>query len=85
MKNKLVDLRNHLFLVIETLNDLDLSEYEKEDVEIEIKRSLAVVEVADAIIETGKLEVDFLRLQRTPDIEVNSEFFGKPQLKIENE
>lgn len=47
MKNKLIDLNNHLFAQIERLGDEGMSD---EDLDKEVKRSEAIVRVADKII-----------------------------------
>lgn len=52
MKNTLTDLNNHLFDSLERLMDEDLTEKQFEK---EITRSKAVTEVAEQIIENGKL------------------------------
>lgn len=53
MKNKITDLRNHLFATIESLNDPDNP--------MDIERAKAVSEVAQVIINSAKLEVDFIK------------------------
>lgn len=53
MKNKIEDLRNHLFSTIEGLLDPDKP--------LEIERARAVSDVAQTIINSAKVEVDFLR------------------------
>lgn len=53
MKNKIEDLRNHLFAAIEGLMD--------EDKPMEIDRAKAVAEVAQVIVNSAKIEVDFLK------------------------
>jgi len=53
MKNKITDLRNHLFATIEALNDPDNP--------MEIDRAKAVSDVAQVIINSAKLEVDFIK------------------------
>jgi hypothetical protein len=55
MKNKLLDLNNHLFAQLERLNNEDLK---KEDLAEEIRRSGALVDVANAIITNGQLALD---------------------------
>lgn len=50
-KNKIEDLRNHLFETLERLKDGDM----------EIDRAKAIAEVSSAIIDTAKVEIAFLR------------------------
>jgi hypothetical protein len=52
MKNKIEDLRNHLFATIENLMD-----HEKP---MDIERAKAVSDVAQVIINSAKVEVDFI-------------------------
>jgi len=52
VKNKIEDLRNHLFEVIESLKD--------EDKPLDLKRAKAVSEVAQVIINSAKVEVQYL-------------------------
>lgn len=52
MKNKIEDLRNHLFLALEKLHDGD----------IEIERAKAIADVAQTLINSAKVEVDYLRV-----------------------
>lgn len=54
MKNKIEDLRNHLFVTIEKLLD--------ESDPMDITRAKAVSNAAQAIINSAKVEVDFLRV-----------------------
>lgn len=51
MKNKIDDLRNHLFLALEKLHDGDM----------EIDRARAISDIAQTIINSAKVEVDFLK------------------------
>lgn len=53
MKNKLTDLRNHLFATLEALQD--------KDAPMEIERARAISEVAREITATAKVEVDFIK------------------------
>lgn len=52
MKNKLTDLRNHLFATIEALLD--------EENPMDISRAKAVSDVAQTVINSAKVEVDFI-------------------------
>jgi hypothetical protein len=54
MKNTLIDLQNHLFEMIETLNDQELT---GDDLDREIKRSLALNELAKTAVTNGALMI----------------------------
>lgn len=60
-KNKIEDLRNHLFEQLERLQD---DEKMKNPIilERELKRSKAISEVASVIVDTAKAETDYLRV-----------------------
>lgn len=53
-KNKLDDLRNHLFETLEALKD--------EDKPMDLDRARAVADVARVIVESAKVEVNFLKV-----------------------
>lgn len=59
MKNKIEDLNNHLFSALERLNDEDLS---AEDLDKEIKRSKAIKEVAETIVESHRNTIHAMKL-----------------------
>ena len=52
MKNKLPDLRNHLFATIEALLD--------DEKPMDLARAKAVAEVAQTVINSAKVEVEFI-------------------------
>lgn len=54
MKNKIDDLRNHLFETLEALKD--------EEKPMDLDRARAVAEVAKVIVESAKVEVNFLKV-----------------------
>lgn len=59
MKNKIEDLRNHLFLTLENLTDPEQN--------FPVERARAIAEVAQTIINSAKAETEFLRVtQRDP-------------------
>ena len=68
MKNRISDLRNHLFETIELLKDPDHP--------MEVQRAKAIYETAQTIIETGKLELQFIDLVGKGE---NSQFFEQPK------
>lgn len=53
-KNKIEDLRNHLFETLEALKD--------DEKPMDLKRAKAVADVAKVIVESARVEVDFLRV-----------------------
>lgn len=59
MKNKLSDLNNHLFSQIERLSDEDLS---LEQIEKEVKRTKAIVSIADQITGNADLQLKAAKL-----------------------
>lgn len=58
MKNKVEDLRNHLFAQIERLGDESLK---GEALEREISRAKAINGVAAQLIDSARVEVDYLK------------------------
>lgn len=54
MKNKIDDLRNHLFETLEALKD--------DEKPMELARAKAIADVAQVIINSGKLENEFLKI-----------------------
>lgn len=83
MKNKLQDLNNHLFMVLERLNDEELTE---EKLEMEIKRSESVSHVAAQIVSTAKIALDVtkLKLEYAPVRQIDSKDnpLGLPEILV---
>lgn len=69
VKNKLSDVRDHLFAVIEGLQD------EKDP--MDINRANAIVNAADKIIDVAKVEVSYLKLQIDAKNKSNTELSNK--------
>lgn len=59
MQNKLIDLNNHLFEMIERLNDEDLT---VEQLDKEIKRASAMSSISNQIINNAKVELEATKL-----------------------
>ena len=54
MKNKIEDLRNHLFATLEALQDTDSP--------MDVDRAQAIANVAGVIVNSAKVEMQFIRL-----------------------
>jgi hypothetical protein len=57
-RNKMEDLRNHLFEAMERINDDELT---SEQVENEVRKSRVLSSLSTSIIDSAKLEIDFLK------------------------
>lgn len=73
MKNSLMDLNNHLFAMLEKLNDDDLSGKELDQ---EINRAKAISGVADKIIATATVSLEAEQLKA----EYGGRNFEKPAM-----
>lgn len=54
MKNKIDDLRNHLFETLEALKD--------DEKPMDLDRARTIADVAKVLVESAKVEVDFLKV-----------------------
>lgn len=54
MKNKISDLRNHMFAALERLSNEDLTD---EQIRSEVERSKAISEIGKVIVESAKTEI----------------------------
>lgn len=54
MKNRIDDLRNHLFATLEALRD--------EDQPMDIERAKAIAQVAQVLVDSAKAENEFIKL-----------------------
>lgn len=52
-KNKIEDLRNHLFATLEALQD--------DENPMDINRAKTIADIAQVIVNSAKIEVDFIR------------------------
>ena len=52
-KNKIEDLRNHLFATLEALQDVDNP--------MDLDRATTIANVAQVVVNSAKIEVDFIR------------------------
>ena len=69
-RNKLQDVRDHLFAALEGLAD--------KDEPLEVNRAKAIASVAQTIINSAKLELDFIRA--TGNESKESDFWVQKQL-----
>lgn len=81
MKNKISDLRDHMFAALERLGNEELSE---EEVKKEIERAKAISEVGKVIVESAKTEVLYAKLTRRKEAEPTKflEIDDEPKPKI---
>lgn len=70
MKNTINDLRNHLFATLEELMD--------KDVPVDKERTKLLCSVSANIINSAKVEVDYMRLNHHTD--ATNKFFEQKQL-----
>ncbi len=56
MKNKLSDLRDHLFVALENLVDADA-----EKLDIAVRKADAVSNISKVIVDTARVEIDYIR------------------------
>lgn len=78
-RNKINDLRDHLFEIIEMLKD-------EEQTHMTIEKAKAISDISQTIINTAKLEVDYIKATdgvRRTNYETN--FLNKKLLGDENE
>jgi len=71
MKNKIEDLRNHLFATIESLMD--------EEKPMDLDRAKAIADVSQVIINSAKVEIDFINKVGG----VGTNFIPQEQRKLE--
>jgi len=69
VKNKIEDLRNHLFETIEDLRDKERP--------MDIERAKAIAGVAQVIVNSAKVENEFIDLTNSP----GTGFIGEKQLR----
>jgi hypothetical protein len=70
MKNKMTDLRNHLFETLEALKDKDQP--------MDIERAKAVSDIAQVLINSAKVEIQFLEAIGSTE---TTEFFAADKLE----
>lgn len=68
-RNKIEDLRNHLFAALEGLTD--------EENPMDIERARAIAEVGKVIVESAKVEVVFIKAVQ-PETQTTN-FFNQPK------
>lgn len=69
MKNKIEDLRNHMFAALEKLSEAETPE----QIEAEIKRSQQIAELGKVVVDAAKTEVMFAKVTKAEI--VNTDFF----------
>jgi hypothetical protein len=59
MKNKVIDLNNHLFAQLERLSDEDMK---PDKLEMEVQRSKAIIGIASQIVNSNRVTLDAMKL-----------------------
>jgi len=71
MRNKIEDLRNHMFAALEKLSEAETPE----ELKNELERSKAIAEIGKVIVDSAKAEVDFVKA--TKGEVITTEFFNE--------
>ena len=74
MRNKSEDLKNALFEQLERLNDDEL------DLEKEIKRTKAITDISQVLVNLAKEEIQFNKLKFNYGEELKGQFFETKQI-----
>ena len=69
-RNKISDLRDHLFAALERIDNDELT---NEQIDIEVEKAKAVASIGAVIINSAKVEIDFIKA--TGRLDTNSEIF----------
>lgn len=72
-KNRLTDLNDHLFAQLERLGDENMT---PEQMELEIRKSKALVPLSDQVIKNAKLVLEAARMHSEGDLKIIPEQFG---------
>ena len=79
-KNKIQDLRDHLFSQIEKLDD-----DETPLTDLDIEKAKTIAQLASVVVQSAKVEVDFLRAASTRSINSKDDGTGFiPYRQLEN-
>jgi hypothetical protein len=70
MKNKIIDLNNHLFAQLERLNDEEMT---PEQTEMECEKAKQMANIAKTIVMNNKVGVDLLRLLDKQGYDIGSQ------------
>ena len=73
-RNKISDLRDHLFAALERIDNDEMSQQE---IQNEVEKSKAIAAIGSVIINSAKVEIDFIKA--TGRIDSNSEIFKSIQ------
>ena len=69
-RNKLSDVRDHIFMALERLSDETLT---NDQVNVEVDKAKAISQLASTIIQSAKVEIDFINA--TGVLESQSDLF----------
>lgn len=69
-RNKISDLRDHLFAALERIDNDELS---SEEIKNEVEKAKAISSIGSVLINSAKVEIDFIKA--TGRIDTSSELF----------
>ena len=81
-RNKMSDLRDHMFAALERLNDEEIS---TDELQVEMHRAKAISSIGSVLVNSAKVEIDYLK--STGQIDTQSDLFKSMsnQKQISNE
>jgi hypothetical protein len=80
MKNKMSDLKNHLFAALERLNDDTLTD---DQIKSEISRAQAIAEIGKVIVEGAKTSVLYAKITGKAKELPDDDFIDAPVVSME--
>lgn len=69
-RNKISDLRDHLFAALERIDNDELT---SEQIDLEVEKAKAIASIGSVLINSAKVEIDFIKA--TGRIDTDSELF----------
>ena len=75
-RNKISDVKDHLIMALERLNDIDINKKQDQEIlKLELQRSKEIANVATAITNIAKVEVEYIEVLQKHGGSMKSDFF----------